>query len=140
MDRSKDEARVLTRLRDVPDLEVADHDPDVRGWQVVGPGGDEVGEVTDLIVDPAEMKVRYLETQLANKRRHVLIPIEGAALSNTREEVSVPLKDSDLTDLPACPVVITPEFVHNYDTSWLERWGTELSDDQVVVRVQRCEQ
>lgn len=43
---------------------VADGDPDVRGWAVIGNDGRRIGEVDDLLVDPAAMRVRYLEVRL----------------------------------------------------------------------------
>jgi uncharacterized protein (TIGR02271 family) len=50
----------LRRLSDA-DLEVAQDEPDVRGWTVIDQAGEEWGDVEDLIVDAAAMKVRYLQ-------------------------------------------------------------------------------
>jgi len=50
----------LRRLSDA-DLAVAKDEPDVRGWTVIDQSGADCGEVDDLIVDPAAMKVRYLQ-------------------------------------------------------------------------------
>ncbi|HSD63239.1 MAG TPA: PRC-barrel domain-containing protein, partial [Ignavibacteriaceae bacterium] len=50
----------LYRLSDLADYEVADRDPDVRGWEVVS-ADKKVGTVDELIVDPDDMKVRYLD-------------------------------------------------------------------------------
>ena len=43
---------------------VADDDPDVRGWEVTGSDGRRIGEVDDLLVDPAALRARYLEVRL----------------------------------------------------------------------------
>ena len=43
---------------------VAEGDPDVRGWAVIGQDGRRIGEVDDLLVDTHAMKVRYLEVRL----------------------------------------------------------------------------
>ena len=46
------EASILRRLRDLTDFEVADDNPDVRGWSVRGSDGQALGMVHELIVDP----------------------------------------------------------------------------------------
>jgi len=53
-----------TPLRNLRKYRVADGDPDVRGWEVVGGDGRRIGSVNDLLVDTAEGKVRYLDVQL----------------------------------------------------------------------------
>ena len=50
----------LRRLSDA-NLDVAENEPDVRGWTVTTSDGDELGDVEDLIVDTSAMKVRYIE-------------------------------------------------------------------------------
>lgn len=53
----------LERLSDA-DYEIAPGEPDVRGWRVVLGRDEAVGEVDDLIIDPAASKVRYLDVDL----------------------------------------------------------------------------
>lgn len=43
---------------------VADGGPDVRGWEVTGSDGRRIGEVDDLLIDPAALRARYLEVRL----------------------------------------------------------------------------
>ena len=50
----------VTPLSELSDYEVAEQHYDVRGWDVLASGGEKVGEVTDLLVDVAKLKVRYL--------------------------------------------------------------------------------
>jgi uncharacterized protein (TIGR02271 family) len=50
----------LRRLSDT-EFDVADDEPDVRGWTVVDADGQQLGEVDELIVDTDAMKVRYFE-------------------------------------------------------------------------------
>ncbi|HYG63421.1 MAG TPA: PRC-barrel domain-containing protein [Thermoanaerobaculia bacterium] len=54
----------LARLRDLRDLEVADDQPDVRGWPVHTSDGHRVGEVHDLLVDTSALRVRYLDVEI----------------------------------------------------------------------------
>ncbi len=82
------------------DFEVADHQPDITGWEIIDGLGDELGEVEDLIFDSNARKVRYLvanldlddETGTSNEIdvRLVLIPIGVVELDEEEEEVIVP--------------------------------------------------
>lgn len=87
---------VLRRLRDLPDFEVADRDPDPRGWAVRGSDGQQLGTVHELIVDPVALQVRYLDVELTaslqsnEHERHLLLPIGVAALDADADNVFVP--------------------------------------------------
>jgi photosynthetic reaction center H subunit len=76
----------LARVGELSDYEVADHHPDVRGWDVVASDNRKIGDVKDLIADTTAMKVRYLDVELDNDFRRsddesrVLIPIEQVRL------------------------------------------------------------
>src|SRR5690242_14757664 len=82
----------LVRLSDAH-YEVAAGEPDVRGWDVVLGDDETIGEVDELIIDPAAGKVRYLDVDLdreavgLDRDRHVLIPISSAQLDTKEEEV-----------------------------------------------------
>lgn len=86
----------LRRLRDLTDYEVADGNPDVRGWSVRGGDGRKFGEVSELVVEEQTLKVRYLDVELdASLRlneqdRHILLPIGVAALDEDGDNVFVP--------------------------------------------------
>lgn len=92
-DRSEAE---LYRLSDLADYEVADRDPDVRGWDVVSADKKLIGKVDELIVDPDAMKVRYLDIlikediyEAGTDNRHLLIPIGAAQLDSKYDIVKV---------------------------------------------------
>lgn len=97
-------------LDQLDDFKVADGDPDVRGWEVVGSDGRKIGEVDQLLVDTAAMKVRYLDVDVDNdlvagatdaSDRHVLIPIGYARLDEGSDRVIVDqLASSDVVGLP----------------------------------------
>jgi photosynthetic reaction center H subunit len=76
----------LARVGELSDYEVADHHPDVRGWDVVASDDRKIGGVKDLVADTTAMKVRYLDIELDSDYRlsddesRVLIPIEHARL------------------------------------------------------------
>lgn len=77
----------LRQLGRAGDYEVADGDPDIRGWRVFDADGNGVGTVHDLIADLNAMQVRYVDVELDrpggehDERQHVLVPIGAARLS-----------------------------------------------------------
>jgi sporulation protein YlmC with PRC-barrel domain len=101
------EGRIVP-LRDARDFRLAKGDPDVRGWNVFGADGERVGKVTDLLVDPAAMKVRYLDVDLADdlfklkEDRHILVPTEAVDLRERGKDVWIQnLNSEDVARLPA---------------------------------------
>lgn len=115
----------IGRLSDFDDYEVADHDPDVRGWDVIGSDGTKYGEVDNLIVDRQEMKARYLEVELnddltpEDKERHLLVPIGMASLDEENNRVYLGNIDrATLTQVPAYDgSPITREYEHSVRTA-----------------------
>ena len=77
------------------DFEIADHQPDINGWEILGPQGEEIGEVVDLIFDSQARKVRYIvaeldfETESGDyvESKTVLIPIGVVDLDDDEDEV-----------------------------------------------------
>lgn len=71
-------------LADLPDHHMAADEPDVRGWDVVAPGGEPVGRVRDLLVDRTSKEVAAVVVDLtvreAEGRSRVVLPIERVAL------------------------------------------------------------
>ncbi len=95
-------------LDQLPDFEIAEGDPDVRGWAVVCSDGREIGEVDDVLVDTSPMKVRYLDVALVDEllaegeARHILVPIEYARLDETDDQIFVDRLSSDrLPEVPS---------------------------------------
>lgn len=74
----------LASLDGLSGYKVAEGDPDVRGWDVIGRDGRRIGEVDDLLVDTAALKVRYLEVRL--DRRLVVGEEEGTGSLGAPED------------------------------------------------------
>ena len=116
-------------LDQLDDFKVADGDPDVRGWEVIASDGRKIGEVDQLLVDTAAMKVRYLDVDLDDELvagdasdRHVLIPIGYARLDEGSDRVIV-------DQLASSDVVGLPEYTHgpitrDFETSVRSRFDT----------------
>lgn len=84
----------MVPLTEMHDVRVAPHAPDVRGWPAVLPDGTLVGTVTDLMVDRAVGRVRYVEMALSDapdgETRYVLVPIGTAQVDAAHDRVIVP--------------------------------------------------
>jgi photosynthetic reaction center H subunit len=97
----------LARVGELSDYEVADHHPDVRGWDVVASDDRKIGDVKDLIADTTAMKVRYLDVELGSDFRRsddesrVLIPIEEVRLIDDDDVVRLDtLASTRARDIP----------------------------------------
>lgn len=87
------------------DFEIADHQPDITGWDIVDSAGYDIGEVEDLIFDKESRKVRYIVSnvhfEVEENSRLVLIPIGIVTLDEDDDEVIIPeLSASYLPTLP----------------------------------------
>lgn len=95
----------LQRLKG-SDFEVKDGDTDIHGWDVKDSSGRTIGEVEDLLFDPASRKVRYMVVDLDDNdfdldERDVLIPIGVAQLHENDDDVIIPnITAEQLRSLP----------------------------------------
>ena len=122
----------IVPLQELPDFEVADGDPDVRGWEVTGAGGRRIGKVDRLLVDRDAMKVRYLDVDVEDDRRHVLVPVGYAVLDRDGHGVRVDgITAADLTGLPAyAHGRLTGDDVAAVDRHWAARGGTAAGGEE----------
>jgi photosynthetic reaction center H subunit len=117
----------IVPLDELDDFDVAEGDPDVRGWDVVASDGRKIGEVDDLLVDTTAMKVRYLDVDADDELigdddddRHFLIPIGYARLDRDNDHVVVDgLQASEVASLP--PYTHTP-ITRDYESSVRSRF------------------
>ena len=75
------------------DFEIADHQPDISGWELIAPDSGALGEIEDLIFDREARKVRYLVVNLdldeLEGTQLVLVPIGVVSLDEEEEEVVI---------------------------------------------------
>lgn len=82
----------MARLDELDDFEIADGEPDIRGWTVRTADGADIGKASNLIADPAALTVRYLEVKEKHELlattagEHIIVPI-GLARLNDDEDV-----------------------------------------------------
>ncbi|HEX8243341.1 MAG TPA: PRC-barrel domain-containing protein [Longimicrobium sp.] len=95
-------------LKDARDFRLAKGAPNLKGWNVYGGDNEKVGTVTQMLVDPVAMKVRYLDVDLSDDLfglvddRHVLVPLEAVELRERSQDVWVQgLSGREIAHLPA---------------------------------------
>jgi sporulation protein YlmC with PRC-barrel domain len=95
-------------LREARDFRLPKGAPNVRGWSVFGEDHERVGVVDEVLVDPAQMKVAFLDVDVADdlfllrEDRHVLVPMEAVELRERGEDVWIHgLTARDVAMLPA---------------------------------------
>ncbi|GAB3581185.1 YlmC/YmxH family sporulation protein [Hymenobacter daeguensis] len=123
------ETPVLRRLRDLTEFEVADDNPDVRGWTLRGNDGQALGSVFELIVDPMALKVRYLDIELDPRfqindyENHILLPIGAASLDADGDNVFVPALNTE--SVLSYPPYIEIQITREYEEAMLRALGRE---------------
>jgi hypothetical protein len=88
----------LRRLSVATDFRIADGEPDVRGWHLIGDARVPLGIVEDLIIDTDAEQVRYLIVRRATDGVATALPIGYVDLEG--ESVHTSLNGDDLTALP----------------------------------------
>jgi uncharacterized protein (TIGR02271 family) len=142
-DRSRGtEAARLARLGDLDDYDVADGEPDVRGWNVRTSDGRHGGRVAELIADLSAMEVRYLDVELdkealrLGQTRHVLVPISIAALDEKAKAVDLGVSATELIATPR----YDPRSFLAADEDVLRRWYAgrlTRSEEELAVGTRR---
>jgi sporulation protein YlmC with PRC-barrel domain len=137
MDRERDISTSadgrLVRLHELKDFQVARDDHDIRGWEVRTPDGRKIGKVEELVVDPTERRVRYLDIEVDRKAlgvdddRHVLVPIGAVSLKEDGHDVLI-------ERLPAQGLAGVPPYsggaiTRDYETSLRNYYGATAVTD-----------
>lgn len=97
----------LSNLNDLRDYEVADGEPDPRGWDLFAGDGVKVGRIQDLLVDTGQMRVRAIECRIDEQSLNLphgdsrlFIPIRSVSLDESAERAVVPgLRSDQIQDL-----------------------------------------
>jgi len=102
------------------DYEIADGQPNIKGWDVKDESGKNIGEVKDLLFDETSRKVRYIIVDFDGNDfdlddRKVLVPIGVANLHDNDDDVILPgVTVSQLQSLPPYEKgSLTPDTEHS---------------------------
>jgi hypothetical protein len=92
-----DEARRhgLVPLHELDGYEMADGEPDIRGWDVRTLSGHAIGEIEDLLIDQERGEVVMIDVELREGGLHAEIPIRSVQLDRDRKVVLVDSGDVD---------------------------------------------
>lgn len=123
------QASIMVKLSDTT-LAFADQGEDVRGRKVYDNNGEEIGEVSDLFIDQAEAKARFLEVSshgfLGLGKTIFLIPVDDIA-SISSDEVRISKTREHVAGAPTySPELLDRQFVTNmygyygYSPYWKE--------------------
>ena len=100
----------IVPLAEAKDFKLQSGAPDLRGWNVFGSDGERVGVVKEMLVDPAALKIRYIDVDLhddlfpLSDDRHVLVPLEHVDLKDRGNDVWLrKLTAAEVARLPAYP-------------------------------------
>ena len=124
-------------------FEIADHQPDITGWDILDSAGYDIGEVHDLIFDKETRKVRYIVSnvhfEVEENSRLVLIPIGIVTLHEKEDEVII--SELSASYLPTLPVyktgtVISPAEELAIRYAFLGKKGLETSTEDPYVNHQ----
>jgi len=119
------------------DFEIADGEPNIKGWDVKNQQGLKIGEVDELLFDPKSLKVRYLVVDLDDNElefeedKKVLIPIGVAELHGDHARV-----DDTTTESNNASGIYDDDFVRldegdNDDGN--RSYDSDDDDDKVVI-------
>jgi sporulation protein YlmC with PRC-barrel domain len=92
----------LHRLSRLKHYRIADGEPDINEWDVIGTAGNRIGVVSDVIIDPDAEQVRYIVVKRETDEAEVAVPVGYAVLHGDRE-LEVPFALADLDKLPLAP-------------------------------------
>lgn len=125
----------LFRLGELNDYKVASDNPDVRGWTVVDRDNQAFGTISELIVDPKQEKVRYLDVTrkgeaATGNEEHLLIPVGVARIDDNDDRVIV--RDVDATLLNSYPAHRGDVITRDYEYEVVKRFNSP--DDTVAAR------
>jgi uncharacterized protein (TIGR02271 family) len=121
----------IVPLDELKDFQVAEGDPDVRGWEVLSADGRKIGEVDNLLVDRMAMKVRYLDVDIDDEHltdgvdRHILVPIGHARLDEDSDHIFVDSLNS--TNLIQIPAYSHEPLIREYETSLRQHFDRDFT-------------
>ena len=130
--------RHLVPMKELRKFEVADGDPDVRGWDVFTSTGREIGEVEDLLVDVDTGNVVMLDVDLRGQDRHTLAPIRATWIDRDTRRVVVDAGEvrDELDELPTLRrgTAVTDDEIDRFDERYARAYGRHVDDNDYRLR------
>ena len=145
-DRQRDAAGVGPYARDAERLvpleklgswDVAEGEPDIRGWEVRTVGGRDLGKVKELLIDTDAGEVVMIDVDLTGSDRHALVPLRLVEIDRPRRLVR--MDSADLTPAEQEAVAEAKEArTERPNRTWADggrvRYAGRADDEKVVER------
>ena len=93
------DAERLVPMKQLGNWDVAEGEPDIRGWEVRTIGGRDLGKVTELLIDPDAGEVVMLDVDLTGSDQHALVPLRIVEIDRGKRIVR--MDSADLTPAEA---------------------------------------
>jgi len=131
------DAERLVRLEDLGSWDVAEGEPDIRGWEVRTVGGRDLGKVKELLIDPEAGEVVMIDVDLTGSDRHALVPLRIVEIDRPRRVVR--MDSADLTPAEQEAVSEAQETrAGGRERTWSDsgrvRYASRGDDEKVVER------
>lgn len=126
------QARSLVPMRSLPKLQIADGEPDIRGWPVFTSHGREIGVVEELLVDTTAREVVMLDVDLRRDDRHTLAPLRAAWIDRDTKRVIIDAAELETEeDLPVISrrQAMSDQDVDEFDRRYARAYGDRVPDD-----------
>ena len=134
------DAERLVRLNDMGSWDVAEGEPDIRGWEVRTVGGRELGKVKELLIDPDANEVVMLDVDLTGSDQHSLVPLRIVEIDRPRRIVRMDSADLTPAEQEAAARSDDHEPVGDHAVDRERRWADtgrvrypSRNNDEVVV-------
>ena len=124
----------LVPLSELGKFQVADGEPDVRGWEVRTISGRQLGEVAELLVDAEAGEVVMLDISVSNGTRHSFAPVRAAMIDQTARVVRLDTGDLQDEDLPSLGTADSAEDAREFGQRYERAYGDRgWADDRDYV-------
>lgn len=87
------DAERLVPLEELGSWDVAEGEPDIRGWEVRTVGGRDLGKVKELLIDPDAREVVMIDIDLSGSDRHAVVPLRLVEIDRPRRLVRMDSAD-----------------------------------------------
>src|SRR5689334_11228405 len=150
-DRQRDAAGIGPYARDTERLvplselgrwDVAEGEPDIRGWEVRTVGGRELGKVKELLVDPDANEVVMIDVDLSGSDRRAQVPLRIVEIDRARRVVR--MDSADLTPAEQQAVAEAPDTDHSVrdrvqrERTWADtgrvKYASPAEEEKVIER------
>lgn len=128
------EAERLVPLGELGSWDVAEGEPDIRGWEVRTVGGRDLGKVKELLIDPDAREVVMIDVDLTGSDQRARVPLRLVEIDRPRRLLR--MDSADLT--PGKQEALAESKEERRDRTWVDggrvRYSGRAEEERVVER------